>query len=116
MSASAWQSQTKWLSDQTYYSPKAGIWEDRITRRDRASLVTDGEMKRIMGLGKSKLADSLGNLPSRNRYTQAKTLVERLMFKLPQVARDRIAPELKWRVVDLLAAGQGQEALALLRA
>jgi len=98
----AWAAQTRWLTDKTYYSETPGIWTDRISRRDRASGVTDSELKRHHG-GRGALADAFGNLPPRNRSDAARVIVERIMARLSPSQRAAITPRQKWDIVAALA-------------
>ena len=98
----AWQAQTRWLSDHRYYSPKRGIWHDRITRRDRLMMVTNSDLR--------GLRDSSGNRAPRTRAEAAKMLVERAMDALPPAERRAITPAMKWHLVDRMAASHPKEA------
>lgn len=111
--STAWQSQTKWLSDLTYDSPKVGgIWNGRVTRRDREMTVTDSDYLKV----RKGLCDAYGNFPPRTPWEFAKVTVERALREMDACKRDRITPGMKWRIVDLLAAGRGKEAIAMLSA
>jgi hypothetical protein len=105
MSETAWQSQTKWLSDKTYYSDvPGGIWREKASKRDLRPRVTDRDVDKA----KRKLT------PQGVRSAAALVIVERLMRQMPASVSDRIAPRDKWQAVEELAAGRGQAGLALL--
>jgi hypothetical protein len=100
----SWQSQTKWLSDQTYYSPKRKdcIWTDRVSRFDRQPMVSDRELARQ----RAKKPD---------KHALAVYLVDKFMRSLPALVARRIEPRVKWQAVELLLCGQGVKAVELLR-
>lgn len=104
-----WQAQTKWLTDQHYVSDKHGIWEDKVTRRDRECTVTDSDYRKVRGR-----SDCSGNFKPRTAWERAKLAVESLMRTMPATQVGAITPRMKWELVDLLAAGRGKEALNLL--
>ena len=101
--ATAWQSQTKWLSDQTYYSERPGIWTDRVSKRDINPRVTDRDLER----SRQKRPD---------RTAVAVQMVDRVMAKLPVLKRNAILPRTKWLCVELVLTGQGPAAFGILTA
>lgn len=102
--ATSWSAQTKWLSDQRYYSPKihvtGSIWTDRVTKSDRRCEVTDRD------LAKRKQPD---------QRLQAVAMVDVVMRRLGAKA-GAITPRTKWLAVDLLMQRRGAEAMAVLTA
>jgi len=97
--ANGWAAQTKMLCVKRYFSETPGIWTDRVTRRDRASGVTDTELKRIhKGRG-----DCSGNLPPVTKWEAAKQLVERALNGMSLAQRDAVTPRMKWEMVERVA-------------
>lgn len=92
----AWAAQTRWLTDQTYVSPNPGIWTDKITRRDRASGMTESELKRH----RKGLADGYGHLPPRTKQEAAIVVVERALNALPARVRNGVTARMKWDLVE----------------
>jgi hypothetical protein len=102
----AWQSQTKWLSDRRYYSERPGIWTDKVTSRDRNPAVRDRELTRKRGV-----ADGFGHFKPRNVRELAVVIIERAINKLPTAQRQAITPRMKWEAVDMAVAGKAADVL-----
>ncbi len=102
--ATAWQAQTKWLSDQRFVSSKRrqSIWTDRVTRGHRESRVTDREIVRK----RDAVLDGYGNFISERmtKRDMARIIVERQMNTLAPARRAEITAAQKWKWVDAVAA------------
>ena len=94
-----WSKQTAILSDLSYQTNTPGIWQDRVSNRDRRCQVTDNEVK---------------NLRRRDKYLMSVDLVERFMRLLPKERARAVDSRTKWAAVDMVKAGDLEAAACLL--
>ncbi len=102
-----WRKQTADLSDKRYYSERPGIWTDKVTKSMRRPQVTDTELLRKRG---KPDMDGFGNLMLDD--DMPRITVERLLNSLTSNQRAKIAPRLKWELVEMVAQGYAQKVAA----
>ena len=106
-----WRKQTADLGEKRYYSPVGHkcIWRpgDKVTKSMRRPQVTDRELLRRRG---EPAVDCFGNLLTEENM--ARIVVEREMLGgLTAQQQARVAPRLKWELVELIRQGYVAEAI-----